>query len=267
MAEVPSPTHATNALDLAIRCLDLTSLDGSETPEEIEALCSKAVRPDPDDPSIPGVAAVVLYPVSVPVAARRLEGTSVKVASVAGFPSGTEPIEEQLEEIRGAVASGADEIDIVLNRSAFLSVLREQAAEGIARSKEAAGSALLKVILEAGELGSDELIREASMLAMSAGADFLKTSTGKVGIGATEPAALSMMEAARDHHRQTGRAVGIKVSGGIRKAGQALRYMELLEEALGRDWLTPDRFRIGASSLLDDLVAQVHREHAKKGSR
>lgn len=266
MAEVPSPAHVTTTLDLAIRCLDLTSLGGLETPEEIEALCSKGVRPDPRDPTIPGVAAVVVYPAYVAVAAGQLEGTSVKVASVAGFPSGTEPIEEQVEEIRGAVASGADEIDIVLNRPAFLSGRRDQAAEEIMRSKEAAGSAPLKVILETGELRTKAAIREASMLAMSAGAEFLKTSTGKVGIGATVPAARTMMEAARDFHQQTERAVGIKVSGGIRQAEQALRYMVMLEEILGRDWLTPDRFRIGASSLLDDLVEKVHREHARKGS-
>jgi deoxyribose-phosphate aldolase len=249
------------ALDLAIRCADLTTLEGADTPGKVIAVCSKAVRPDPTDPTIPSVAAVVVYPSLVPVAADRLKGTGVKVASVAGgFPSGLSPLEERLDEISTAVQWGADEIDIVLNRSAFLAGRYHQAYEEVARSKEACGSAHLKVILETGELGSYDQIRKASMLAMAAGADVIKTSTGKIGVSSTYPSALCMMEAARDFHRQTGRAVGIKVAGGIKKAKEAWTYLVILHETLGPDWLTPDRFRIGASTLLNDLLMQVRKE-------
>jgi deoxyribose-phosphate aldolase len=248
------------ALDMAIRCADLTTLEGADTPGKVTAVCSKAVRPDPTDPTIPSVAAVVVYPSLVPVAAERLKGTGVHLASVAGFPSGLAPLEERLNEIRRAVQWGADEIDIVLNRSAFLAGRYHQAYEEAALSKEATGSAHLKVILETGELGSYDQIRKASMLAMAAGADFIKTSTGKIGVSATYPTALCMMEAARDFHRQTGRPVGIKVAGGIRKAKEAWIYLVILHETLGPDWLTPDRFRIGASTLLNDVLMQVRKE-------
>jgi deoxyribose-phosphate aldolase len=249
------------ALDLAIRCADLTTLEGADTPGKITAICSKAVRPDPTDPSIPSVAAVCVYPALVPVAAERLRGTGVHLASVAGgFPSGLAPLEERLDEIRRAVQWGADEIDIVLNRSAFLAGRYHQAYEEVALSKEACASAHLKVILEVGELGSFDQIRKASMLAMAAGADFIKTSTGKIVPGSTFPSALCMMEAARDFHHQTGRLVGIKVAGGIRKAKEAWIYLVILHETLGPDWLTPDRFRIGASTLLNDLLMQVRKE-------
>jgi deoxyribose-phosphate aldolase len=249
------------ALDLAIRCADLTTLEGADTPGKAIAVCSKAVRPDPTDPTIPSVAAVVVYPSLVPVAADRLKGSGVKVASVAGgFPSGLSPLEERVDEIRTAVQWGADEIDIVLNRSAFLAGRYHQAYEEVARSKEACGSAHLKVILETGELGSYDQIRKASMLAMAAGADMIKTSTGKIGVSSTYPSALCMMEAARDFHRQTGRAVGIKVAGGIRKAKEAWTYLVILHETLGPEWLTPHRFRIGASTLLNDLLMQVRKE-------
>jgi deoxyribose-phosphate aldolase len=249
------------ALDLAIRCADLTTLEGADTPGKVTAVCSKAVRPDPTDPTIPSVAAVVVYPTLVPVAAERLKGTGVKVASVAGaFPSGLGPLEARLEEIRQAVRWGADEIDIVLNRSAFLAGRYGQAYEEVAASKEACGSAHLKVILEVGELGSYDQIRKASALAMAAGADFIKTSTGKIGTSATFPGGLCMMEAARDFHHQTGRRVGIKVAGGIRRAKEAWTYLVILHETLGPEWLTPDLFRIGASTLLNDLLMQVRKE-------
>jgi deoxyribose-phosphate aldolase len=249
------------ALDLAIRCADLTTLEGSDTPGKVTAVCSKAVRPDPTDPTISSVAAVCVYPALVPVAAERLRGTGVHVASVAGgFPSGLAPLEERLDEIRRVVQWGADEVDIVLNRSAFLAGRYHQAYEEVALSKEACGPAHLKVILETGELGSYDQIRKASMLAMAAGADFIKTSTGKITPAATFPAALCMMEAARDFHRQTGRAVGIKVAGGIRKAKEAWTYLVILHETLGPAWLTPDRFRIGASTLLNDLLMQLRKE-------
>ncbi|HEX2029874.1 MAG TPA: deoxyribose-phosphate aldolase [Actinomycetota bacterium] len=249
------------ALDLAIRCADLTTLEGADTPGKVTAVCSKAVRPDPTDPTIPSVAAVVVYPQLVPVAAERLRGTGVKVASVAGaFPSGLSPLEPRLEEIRQAVRWGADEIDIVLNRSAFLAGRYAKVFEEITASKEAAGTAHLKVILEVGELGSYDQVRKASMLSMAAGADFIKTSTGKISASASFPSALCMMEAARDFLHQTGRPVGIKVAGGIRKAKEAWTYLVILHETLGPDWLTPDRFRIGASTLLNDLLMQVRKE-------
>src|SRR5437899_2864755 len=226
------------ALDLAIRCIDLTTLEGADTPGKVVAMCAKAVRPDPSDAAVPSVAAVVIYPALVPVAAGQLKGTAVHVASVAGgFPSGLAPMKERLGEIRDAVEMGADEIDIVLNRSAFLSGRYRQAFEEIAASKEAcADKATLKVILETGELGSYDQIRRASVLAMAAGADFIKTSTGKIGVGATPPSALCMMEAARDFHHETGRRVGGKVAGGIRQSKQAIQYLVLLYQTLGADW-------------------------------
>jgi len=249
------------ALDLAIRCVDLTTLEGADTPGKITAVCSKALHPDPADPRVPSVAAVVVYPSAVPVAAAQLKGTEVKVASVGGgFPSGLSPLDQRLAEIRQAVAWGAQEIDIVLNRAAFLSGRYAEAYGEIAASRDACGGAHLKVILETGELGSYDQVRKASMLSMAAGADFIKTSTGKIGTGATYSVALCMMEAARDFHRQTGRAVGIKVSGGVRTAKQAWTYLVILHETLGSDWLTPDRFRIGASTLLNDLLMQVRKE-------
>jgi deoxyribose-phosphate aldolase len=249
------------ALDLAVRCCDLTTLEGADTPGKVTAICSKALRPAPTDPTIRSVAAVCVYPALVPVAAERLRGTEVKVASVAGgFPSGLAPLEERLDEIRRAVAWGAHEIDVVLNRSAFLAGRYAQAYEEVALSKEACGNAHLKVILETGELGSYDQVRKASMLAMAAGADFIKTSTGKIGTSATFPAALCMMEAIRDYHHQTGNLVGIKVAGGIRKAKEAWIYLVILHETLGPEWLTPDRFRLGASTLLNDLLMQIDKE-------
>jgi deoxyribose-phosphate aldolase len=257
VADLSSDPPLTSSLHLAIRCLDLTSLEGTETSAQIAALCDRAIRPDPENHETPSVAAVVVYPPFVSIAAERLRGTGVKVATVIGFPVPTEPLPKRLAEIHAALDAGADEIDIVLNREAFLSGRKEEAGEEISKSKEAAGSAPLKVILETGELASEERIRKAAMLAMSAGADFLKSSTGKVGTGATPEAALAMMEAVRGFHEQGGRAVGVKLSGGIRTTDQALGYIEMLEEKLGPDWLTPERFRIGASALLDDLVARL----------
>jgi len=249
------------ALDLAIRCMDLTTLEGADTAGKVVAVCAKAVRPDPTDPSIPSVGAVCIYPLLVPVAAGQLKGTTVRVASVAGgFPAGLAPLEERLGEIREAVRSGADEVDIVLNRSAFLSGRYRQAFEEIAASREACGDAHLKTILEVGELGSYDQVRRASVLAMAAGSDFIKTSTGKLSTGATLPAALCMMEAARDFHHETGRRVGVKVAGGIRQSKQAIQYLVLLYETLGPDWMGPDLFRIGASTLLNDVLMQIAKE-------
>jgi deoxyribose-phosphate aldolase len=249
------------ALDLAIRCTDLTTLEGSDTPGKAVAVCAKAVRPDPTDVSIPHVGAVCVYPELVPVCAGQLAGTGVHVASVAGgFPSGLGPLTARLEEIRWAVEHGADEVDMVLNRSAFLSGRYRQAFEEIAASKEAAGRAHLKVILEVGELGSYDQIRRASVLAMAAGADFIKTSTGKIGTGATPPAALCMMEAIRDFFQETGHRVGFKAAGGVRAAKQAIHYLVLCYETLGPDWMDPALLRIGASTLLNDVLMQIRKE-------
>jgi deoxyribose-phosphate aldolase len=249
------------ALDLAIRSMDLTTLEGSDTVGKIVATCAKAVRPNPVDPSVPSVAAVCIYPHLVPVAAGQLKNTGVKVASVAGgFPSGLGPLDARLREVREVVDLGADEIDIVLNRSLFLGGQYAQAFEELAAAREAAGDTHLKVILETGELGSYDRIRQASVLAMAAGADFIKTSTGKIQPAATLPAALCMMEASREFFHETGRRVGVKVAGGIRQSKQAIHYLVLVYETLGPEWMTPDLFRIGASTLLNDVLMQIDKE-------
>jgi deoxyribose-phosphate aldolase len=246
------------ALHLAIRCMDLTTLEGTDTPGKVRALCAKAVRPDPLDPALPSVAAVCVYPELVPVAVKAVAGTGVKVASVAGsFPAGLGPLPVRLDEIRRAVEYGADEIDIVLNRSAFLAGDYARAFDEVAASKQSCGRAHCKVILETGELGSYDQIRRASMLAMAAGADVIKTSTGKIGTAATFPTNLCMCEAIRDFRDQTGRVVGLKLAGGIRTAKQAWQHEVIVSETLGADWLTPDWFRIGASSLLNDILMQL----------
>jgi deoxyribose-phosphate aldolase len=238
--------------------MDLTTLEGVDTTGKVVAMCAKAVRPNPVDATIPPVAAVCLYPQLVPVAVAALKGTSVKVASVAGtFPAGLGPLPARLAEIRDVVAAGAHEVDIVLNRSLFLGGRYAECFEELVAAREAAGEAHLKVILETGELGSYDRIRQASVVAMAAGADFIKTSTGKIGVSATLPSALCMMEAARDFFHETGRRVGVKVAGGIRQSKQAIQYLVLLYETLGPDWMTPDRFRIGASTLLNDVLMQI----------
>ena len=248
------------ALTLAVRCMDLTTLEGADTPGKVLSLCAKALHPEPTDPSVPPVAAVCVYPEMVAVAAEALAGTPVRVASVAGsFPAGLGPLSVRLAEIAAAVAAGADEIDIVLNRSAFLSGRYRQVFEEVAASKEAAGRAHLKVILETGELGSYDAVRRAAMLAMAAGADFVKTSTGKIGTSATLPVALCMAEAIRDFADAGGREVGLKVAGGIRTAKQSWQYLVVMAETLGEQWLSPDLFRIGASSLLNDVLLQLDR--------
>jgi len=249
------------ALDLAIRCMDLTTLEGVDTTGKIVALCAKAVRPNPVDESIPSVAAVCLYPQLVPVAVGQLKNTTVKVASVAGaFPAGLAPLGARLAEIREVVEFGADEVDIVLNRSLFLGGRYAECFEELAAAREAAGGAHLKVILETGELGSYDRVRQASVLAMAAGADFIKTSTGKIGVGAELGSALCMMEAARDYSIETGHVVGIKVAGGVRQSKQAIQFLVLLYETLGPRWMTPDLFRIGASTLLNDVLMQIDKE-------
>ncbi len=250
-------TSKAAALELAVRCMDLTTLEGADSPGRVAALCARAQRPDAVDPTVPPVAAVCVYPELVPVAVEALAASPVVVASVAGgFPAGLAPLEARLAEIAWAVAAGAHEIDIVLNRSAFLAGRYQQAYEEIAAAKQACGSAHLKVILETGELGSYDQVRRASMLAMVAGADFIKTSTGKIGTAATPAVALCMAEAIRDMADQTGTLVGLKLAGGIRTAKQAWHYLVIVGETLGAGWLSPERFRLGASSLLNDVLMQ-----------
>jgi deoxyribose-phosphate aldolase len=249
------------ALDLAIRCMDLTTLEGADTPGKVAALAAKAVRPLPGDDSVPAVAALCVYPAMVAPAVAHLRGTGVRVASVAtAFPSGQSFTDVKLAEAREAVAAGADEVDMVIDRGAFLSGDLEKVYEEIRAVKKACGDAHLKVILETGELGTYDNVRHASILAMAAGADFVKTSTGKVQPAATLPVSLVMMEAIRDFRRETGRPVGFKPAGGIRTARQAIAYLVLLWETLGQDWMTPDRFRLGASTLLNDVLMQVVKE-------
>jgi deoxyribose-phosphate aldolase len=251
------------ALDLSIRCMDLTTLEGTDTIGKIVAMCAKAVRPDPFDAEIPPVAAVCLYPQLVPVAVEHLRGTGVHVASVAGgFPSGLGPLDARLQEIRDVVDMGADEVDIVLNRSLFLGGRYAECFEELVAAREAAGSTHLKVILETGELDSFDRVRQASVLAMAAGADFIKTSTGKIPTGAELTTALCMMEAARDFFHETGHRIGIKVAGGIRQSKNAIQYLTVLYETLGPDWMTPDLFRIGASTLLNDVLMQINKERS-----
>ncbi|HEY7201462.1 MAG TPA: deoxyribose-phosphate aldolase [Candidatus Dormibacteraeota bacterium] len=251
------------ALDLAIRCMDLTTLEGADTPGKVAALCAKGLRPSPGDDTIPPVAAICIYPSMVPTAVAHVRGTGVRVASVAtAFPSGQSFTDVKVAETREAVAAGADEIDMVIDRGAFLAGDHEKVYEEIGTVKEACGAAHLKVILETGELGTYDSVRRASVLAMAAGADFIKTSTGKVQPAATLPVSLVMMEAIRDFHRETGRAVGFKPAGGIRTAKQAIAYLVLLWETLGQDWMTPERFRLGASSLLNDVLMQVEKERS-----
>ncbi len=249
-------------LDLTIRVMDLTTLEGSDTPERVQALCARARRPDSIDGSVPAVAAVCVYPELVPPAVAALAESSVAVASVAGgFPAGLSPLQARLAEIAWAVAAGADEVDVVLNRSAFLSGRYQKAYDEIFSAKQTCGDAHLKVILETGELGSYDQIRRASMLAMAAGADFIKTSTGKIGVSATPATALCMAEAIRDMAEQTGRTVGLKLAGGVRTAKQAWQYLVIVGETLGPAWLTPERFRLGASSLLNDVLMQRAKLH------
>ena len=249
------------ALELAIRTTDLTTLEGSDTPGKVAALASKAIRPDPGDPGVPSVAAVCVYPNLVPVARERLRGTGVKVAAVAtGFPSGQFPLPVKIADVKSAVELGADEIDMVIDRGAFLSGRYAKVYDEIVQVKEACGEAHLKVILETGELGTYDNVRRATLLAIAGGADFVKTSTGKINPAATLPVALCMLEAVRDVHEETGRRIGFKAAGGVRQAKQAVQHLVLVHETLGPAWLTPDLYRIGASSLLNDILMQLRKE-------
>ncbi len=243
---------------LAIRCMDLTTLEGKDSAGRVRSMCAKAVRPAP---GVPSVAAVCVYPNLVRVAKEAVAGSSVKVASVAtSFPSGLSSLEVKLADTAAAIASGADEIDMVIDRGEFLSGNEQKVFDEIVAVKKVCGGVHLKVILETGELGSYDVIRRASDLALEAGADFIKTSTGKIGTNATFPTAVTMCEAIREHARRTGRRAGLKVAGGVKNTKIALTYLVIVKETLGEGWLTPDLFRIGASSLLDDLLMQLEKE-------
>jgi deoxyribose-phosphate aldolase len=247
-------TAKAKAIDLAISMVDLTTLEGADTPGKVRAMCAKAVRPGGDAPR---VAAVCVYPDLVAVAAEAVRGSGVKVASVAtAFPSGRSSLEVKVSDTALAVAAGADEIDMVIDRGAFLSGDYLKVFEEIVAVKAACGAAHLKVILETGELATYDNVRRASWLAMLAGADFIKTSTGKVSPAATPPVTLIMLEAVRDFRDATGRQVGVKPAGGIRTTKDAIKNLVLVNETAGDDWLTPEWFRLGASSLLNDLLMQ-----------
>jgi len=245
------------AIDMAVSMIDLTTLEGSDTPGKVRSLCVQAMRPDPDQPDVPPVAAICIYPDLVEAAVERLRGSGVKVAAVAtAFPSGRASLPVKLADVAVAVDAGADEIDMVIDRGAFLSGRYGQVYEEIVAVKEACGRAHLKVILETGELAGYDDVRRASWLALLAGADVIKTSTGKISPAATLPVVQVMLLAVRDWHRTTGEYRGVKPAGGIRTAKDAIRHLVAVNEVAGPAWLTPELFRFGASSLLTDLLRQ-----------
>ena len=247
------------AIDTAISMVDLTTLEGMDTDGKVRALCTKALHPDPTDPTCPAVAAVCVYGDLV-ATTRACVGDRVHVAAVAtAFPSGRASMDVKLMDTKQAVADGADEIDMVIDRGAFLAGNYAKVFEEIVAVKEACGDAHLKVILETGELKTYDNVRRASWLAMRAGADFIKTSTGKVSPAATLPVTLLMLEAVRDFADQTGTRIGVKAAGGIKTSKDAIRYLVMVNETVGEDWLNPDMFRFGASSLLNDLLMQRQR--------
>jgi deoxyribose-phosphate aldolase len=246
---------------LAMSMLDLTTLEGKDSEGKVRQLCQKAMRPMPGDATVPHVAAVCVYPNLVSIAKDALSGSGVKVASVAtGFPAGQVPLSVKIEDTRLAVAMGADEIDMVIDRGAFLAGDYDRVFEEIIAVKDACGPAHLKVILETGELETYDNVRRASQLAMGAGADFIKTSTGKIQPASTPGVVLVMLEAIRDHYLESGRRVGMKPAGGIKTSKQALHLLVLVKETLGDAWLTPDLFRIGASTVANDLLMQLVKE-------
>src|SRR5690554_2134095 len=246
------------ALKLALSMMDLTTLEGKDSDGKVIQLCQKAKYPHPSFPDLPTVAAVCVYPSLVALAKKQLSGTKINVASVAtAFPSGQAPLSVKLDDTRFAVSEGADEIDMVISRGAFLSGEYNKVFDEIAEIKDACGEAHLKVILETGELLTYENVRKASDLAMHAGADFIKTSTGKVSPAATQQVTLVMLEAIRDYFYETGKMIGMKPAGGIRTAKQAIQYLVLVKETLGAAWLTNEYFRFGASSLANDVLMQI----------
>jgi deoxyribose-phosphate aldolase len=252
------------AIRRAIAMIDLTTLEGQDTPGKVRQLAAKAVCPAPEHPEVPSCAALCVYPARVPDARAALAGSGVHVASVAtGFPAGQTSLALRLEETRDAVAAGADEIDMVISREAYLTGDDARVVDEVEQVKAACGDAHLKVIVEAAELGGYDHVRHATDLAMHGGADVVKTSTGKVGAGATPGVVLVMLEAVRDFAWRHGRIVGVKAAGGVRTSKQAVTLLVMVKETLGDEWLTPDRFRIGASSVLNDLLMQY--EHGATG--
>lgn len=248
------------AIDTAISMVDLTTLEGNDTAGKVRSLCAKGRRPDPGDPSAPAVAAICVYPDLVATAVEALHGSTVAVASVAtAFPSGRASLRTKLVDVGDAVAAGAGEIDMVIDRAAFLAGRYQEVFDDIVAVKAACGTAHLKVILETGELVTLDNVRRASWLALAAGGDFIKTSTGKISPAATPPVALVMLQAVRDFAARTGDQRGVKLAGGIRTSKEAVRYLVMVKETAGTDWLTPALFRFGASSLLNDLLAQRHK--------
>ena len=250
-----------DALKLILSMIDLTTLEGQDTAGKVRQLCQKAMHLHDALPDIPHVAAVCVYPTMVSVAREALAGTDINVASVAtAFPSGMSSLEIKLEDTRMAVAAGADEIDMVISRGAFLAGGYRYVFDEIAAVKEACGDAHLKVILETGELRTLDRVRRASVLAMHAGADFIKTSTGKIQPAATMQVTLVMLQAIRDYYYETGRMVGMKPAGGISSAKLAVHYLVMLRETLGNAWMTPEWFRFGASSLANDVLMQLQKQ-------
>ena len=254
-------TNKNWAIDLAIRMVDLTTLEGADTPGKVRALCAKAVRPDPSDPTVPSVGAICVYNDMVKIARTELDnngGQNIPVAAVStAFPSGRASMEVKIRDTKDALENGAAEIDMVIDRGAFLSGRLGEVFDEIKAIKEVCGErAHLKVILETGELVTLDNVRKASYLAMLAGADFIKTSTGKVAPAATAPVVLVMLEAVRDYYKETGIRIGVKPAGGIRTTKDAMKQLVLVNETAGPEWLTPSLFRIGASALLNDLLMQ-----------
>jgi deoxyribose-phosphate aldolase len=249
------------ALHLALNMIDLTTLEGKDTPGKVKQLCYKALHPADHLGELPTLAAVCVYPTHVRTAKKALQGSLVKVASVStGFPSGNVPLKNKISETKFAVQEGADEIDMVINRGAFLQGNYQQVFDEIVAIKEACGEARLKVILETGELGSLDNVRYASDIAIAAGADFIKTSTGKIQPAATLPVTLVMLQAIRDHYDNTGIQIGMKPAGGISTAKVAIQYLVMVHEILGDAWLTNHWFRFGASSLANDILLQLGKE-------
>jgi len=250
-----------DALKLTLSMIDLTTLEGQDTPGKVQQLCQKAIHLHDSMPGLPHVAAVCVYPTMVGVAKKALAGTNINVASVAtAFPSGMSAREVKLDDTRMAVKAGADEIDMVISRGAFLAGDYAFVADEIAAVKETCGDAHLKVILETGELGTLDRVRRASVLAMHAGADFIKTSTGKIQPAATMQVTLVMLQAIRDFYYETGRMIGMKPAGGISSSKLAIHYLVMLHETLGNAWMTPEWFRFGASSLANDVLMQLMKQ-------
>jgi deoxyribose-phosphate aldolase len=249
------------AIKMAVSMIDLTTLEGKDSKGKVHAMCRKAVKPLENDDFVPHVAAVCVYPSMIKYAKEIVSGTGVKVASVASsFPAGQSPLKIRLDEVKKAVSEGADEVDMVISRGEFLSGKYEYTFKEISNIKQACGDVHLKVILETGELETYDNVRKASFIAMMAGADFIKTSTGKVQPAATLPVTLVMLEAIRDFYWKTGKIIGMKPAGGIRNTKEAISYLVLVKETLDDKWLTPDLFRFGASSLLNDLLMQYKKQ-------